>query len=76
MKNKSMQKILNFTIRECIHNYEDTEQGNCIARYELLMLDILVGRFKHHGHLDDADYKSMMYLIWEFIVARGVGRGR
>lgn len=46
MKNKSIEEILNFAIKECIHNYEDTEQGNCIARYELLMLDLIVGRFK------------------------------
>ena len=36
MKNKSIEEILNFTIKECIDNYRDTDQGNCIARYELL----------------------------------------
>ncbi len=74
MKNKSIEEILNFTIEESIHNYEDTVQGNYIARYELLMLDIIVGRFKHHGHLDDTDYKKMEYLIWEFLVERGWSR--
>ena len=74
MKNKSLEEILNFTIEESIHNYEDTEQGNYIARYELLMLDLIVGRFKTNGHLDDADYKKMKYLIWKFIVERGWSR--
>ncbi len=48
MNNKSIEEILNFTIEESIHNYEDTEQGNYIARYELLMLDIIVGLI--HGY--------------------------
>ena len=70
MKNKSIEEILNFTIKECIDNYRDTEQGNCMARYELLMLDIIVGRFKNNEHLNDEDYKRMEYLIWEFFVER------
>ncbi len=74
MKHKSIEEILNFTIEESIKNYRDTEQGNYIARYELLMLDIIVGRFKHHGHLNDTDYKNMEYLIWGFIVERGWAR--
>jgi len=71
MKSKSIEEILNFTIKECIENYRDTEQGNCLARYKLLMLDIIVGRFKTNGHIDDAEYKKMEYLIWEFFMERG-----
>ena len=74
MKHKSIEEILNHTIKESIEDYEDTEQGNCRARYELLMLDLVVGRLKTYGHLDEGDYKELKYLIWEFLVERGFAR--
>ena len=74
MKHKNVEEILNFTINESIEAYEDTEQGNCRARYELLMLDVVIGRLKTYGHLDEEDFKRMITLIWEFIVERGWSR--
>ena len=74
MKNKSIEEILNHTIKESIQDYEDTEQGNYRTRYELLMLDLVVGRFKTYGHLDEENYKELKYLIWEFLVERGWAR--
>ena len=74
MKYKSIEEILNHTIKESIEDYRDTEQGNCQARYELLMLDVVIGRLKTYGHLDEGDYKKMIYLIWEFLVERGWAR--
>jgi len=62
----SNREILNFTRKESIDNYRETEKGNNIVRYELLMLNIIVGRFKHHEHLNNEDYKKMEYLIWSF----------
>ena len=72
MKNKSIEEILNNTIKECIENYRDTEQGNCRSRYELLMLDVVIGRLKTHGYLDEDDFKKMITLIWEFLIERGM----
>ena len=74
MKHKSIEEILNHTIKESIQTYEDTEQGNCRTRYELLMLDVVVGRLKTYGYLDEEDYKELKYLIWEFLVERGFAR--
>ncbi len=71
MKTKSLEEILNHTIKESIEDYRDTVQGNYRARYELLMLDLVVGRFKTYGHLDEENYKELKYLIWDFIVERG-----
>ena len=71
MKYNSIEEILNHTIKESIQYYRDTEKGNYRARYELLMLDLVVGRFKTYGHLDEEDYKKMKYLIWGFLVERG-----
>lgn len=47
---------------------------DCRTRYELLMLDLVVGRLKTYGHLDEENYKEMKYLIWEFLVERGWAR--
>ena len=74
MKNKSIEEILNYTIKESIENYRDTEQGNCRARYELLMLDVVVGRLKTYGYLDEEDFKKMITLIWEFLIEKGMAR--
>ena len=36
---------------------------DCRARYELLMLDVVIGRLKTYGHLDEDDFKEMITLI-------------
>ncbi len=71
MKDKSIEEILGFTIKESIQNYRDTEEGNNCARYELMMLDLVIGRLKTYGHLDEEDFKELKHLIWDFALEVG-----
>lgn len=76
MKRKSIEKILNFTINECIQFYRDIkrrgdrdpEEGDFRARKELMLMDVLIERLKNNGHLDEKNYKELKHLIWDFAV--------
>ncbi len=71
MKDKSIEEILSFTIKESIQNFRDTKEENNCARYELMMLDLIIGRFKNAGHLEEEDYKKLKCLIWDFVLEKG-----
>ena len=70
MKNKSMLRYAHSSLLSNRVSFV----LDCRARYELLMLDVIVGRLKTYGYLDEEDFKKMITLIWEFLVERGMAR--
>ncbi|MDA3938215.1 MAG: hypothetical protein PF693_02755 [Spirochaetia bacterium] len=71
---KSIREILEFTIKECVqffHDIEDPGEADIRARKELMLMDILIERFEHYGHLTREDLKDLKYIIWNFAVEAG-----
>ena len=76
MERKSIEEILNFTIKECIQCFQniqgrddrDAEEGDSRARKELMLMDVLIERLKKYEHLDEKNFKELKHLIWEFAV--------
>jgi hypothetical protein len=79
MKNKSIEEILTYTIKECIQffrnaedgDFQKKEEGDFRARKELMLMDVLVERLKNYGHLDEKNFKELKHLIWEFAMEVG-----